>query len=81
VHAGSVAERPANPGCTPAKERLLNTREQAQDGYARNIINARRAGNAETGAAAGYHPRRGGRYDSREDRSPAPEPPGTRVFS
>jgi hypothetical protein len=28
-----------------------------------------------------YHPRRGGRYDSREDRSPTPEPLGTRVFS
>jgi hypothetical protein len=24
----------------------------------------------------GYHPRRGGRYDSWEDRSPSPEPPG-----
>jgi hypothetical protein len=24
----------------------------------------------------GYHPRRGGRYDSEEDRSPLPEPPG-----
>jgi hypothetical protein len=33
------------------------------------------------GRAAGYHPRRGGRYDSREDRSPTPEPPGTGVFS
>jgi hypothetical protein len=38
-------------------------------------------GNAEARAAAGYHPRWGGRYDSREDRSPTPEPPGTRVFS
>jgi hypothetical protein len=25
----------------------------------------------------GYHPRRGGRYDSGEDWSPSPEPPGT----
>jgi hypothetical protein len=32
-------------------------------------------------AVVGYHPRQGGRYDSREDRSPTPEPPGTRVFS
>jgi hypothetical protein len=24
----------------------------------------------------GYHPRRGGRYDSEEARSPSPEPPG-----
>jgi hypothetical protein len=30
---------------------------------------------------AGYRPQRGGRYDSREDRSPTPETPGTRVFS
>jgi hypothetical protein len=29
----------------------------------------------------GYHPKRGGRYDSEEDRSPSPEPPGLRVFS
>jgi hypothetical protein len=29
----------------------------------------------------GYHPRRGGRYDSEEDRSLSPEPPGPRVFS
>jgi hypothetical protein len=63
------------------KERLLDTRGQAQDGDARNIINARRAGHAETRATAGYHPRRGGRYDSREDCSPTPEPPGTCVFS
>jgi hypothetical protein len=29
----------------------------------------------------GYHPRRGGRCDSEEDRSPSTEPPGPRVFS
>jgi hypothetical protein len=29
----------------------------------------------------GYHPRRGGRYDSEEDRSPSPEPPGSQAFS
>jgi hypothetical protein len=29
----------------------------------------------------GYHPRRGGRYDSEEDRNPSPEPSGPRVFS
>jgi hypothetical protein len=58
VHAGGAAERPANPGHTPAKKRLLDTRGQAQDGDARNVINARRASNAEARAAAGYHPRR-----------------------
>jgi hypothetical protein len=29
----------------------------------------------------GYHPRRGGRYDSGKDRSPLPEPPGLQAFS
>jgi hypothetical protein len=29
----------------------------------------------------GYHPRREGRYDSEEDRSPSPKPPGPWVFS
>jgi hypothetical protein len=29
----------------------------------------------------GYHPRRGGRHDSEEDRSPSPEPPGPQAFS
>jgi hypothetical protein len=81
VHAGGAVERPTNPGRTPVKERILDTRGQAQDGDARNVINARQTGNAETRATTGYHPRRGGRYDSREDRSPMPEPPGTRVFS
>jgi hypothetical protein len=81
IHAGGATERPANPGRTPAKERLLDTRGQARDGDARNVINARRTSNAEVRAAAGYHPRRGGHYDSGEDRSPTPEPPGTCVFS
>jgi hypothetical protein len=81
VQAGGTTERPANPGRTPAKERLLDTRGQAQDGDTHNVINARRTSNAEARAAASYHPRRGGRYDSGEDRSPTPKPPGTRVFS
>jgi hypothetical protein len=29
----------------------------------------------------GYHPRRGGRYDNGEDRSPSPEPPSLQAFS
>jgi hypothetical protein len=58
-----------------------STRGHAQDNDARNVINARRTGNTETRATVGYQPRRGGRYDSREDRSPTPEPLGTRVFS
>jgi hypothetical protein len=76
VHAGRATEHPTNPGRTLAKERLLDTRGQARDGDARNVINARRTRKAEARAAAGYHPRRGGRYDSDEDRSPTAEPPG-----
>jgi hypothetical protein len=81
VHAGGAAESPANPGRTLAKERLLDTRGPARDGDARNVINSWRMSKAEARAVAVYHPRRGGRYDSDEDRSPTPEPPGTRVFS
>jgi hypothetical protein len=81
VHVGSAAGQPANHGRTPVRERILDTHGQAQDGDARNPLNAKRRGDAEVRAAAGYHPRRDGRYDSREDRSPTPEPPGTRVFN
>jgi hypothetical protein len=35
----------------------------------------------EDRVSRGYHPRRGGRYDSEEDQSPSPESPGPRVFS
>jgi hypothetical protein len=56
VHTGGAAGRPANPGRAPAKERLLDTRGQAQDGDARNVINARWMSNAEARAAAGYDP-------------------------
>jgi hypothetical protein len=81
VHAGSATGQPANQGRTPARERILDTRGQAQDGDTRNVINARWTGNTETRAVVGYHPRWGRRYDSREDRSLTPEPPGTRVFN
>jgi hypothetical protein len=80
VHAGEAAGRPANSGRAPAKERLLDTR-RTLDGDARNVINTRRTSKADARVAMGYHPRRGGRYDSGEDRSLTPEPPGTRVFS
>jgi hypothetical protein len=75
VQAGGAAERPANLGRTPVRERILDTRGQAQDGDARNLISAQRTGNTETRVTVGYHPRWGGRYDSQEDRSPTPEPP------
>jgi hypothetical protein len=74
VHAGGIMGKPTNQGRAPVRERILVTHGQAQDGDARNVINARRKGDAEVRAAAGYHPRWGGCYDSREDRSPTPEP-------
>jgi hypothetical protein len=40
-------EQPANQGRTPVKEQILDTRGQAKDGDAHNVINARRTGNAE----------------------------------
>jgi hypothetical protein len=57
VHAGGAAGQPGNQRRTPVRERILDTRGLAQDGDARNVINARRTGNLETRAAAGYHPR------------------------
>ena len=44
------------------------------------VVSRRRHHDSE-GPARGYHPHRGGRYDSGEDRSPSPEPLGPRVFS
>jgi hypothetical protein len=73
--------QPANQGRTPVRERILATHGQTPDGDARNVINARLRGDVESRATVGYHPRRSVRYDSREDRSPMPEPLGTRVFS
>ena len=62
----------------PVKERVLDTRGRADDGDARNVLNKRRQ---DTAMTHGYSARRGGHYDSREDRSPTSEPPGTCVFS
>ena len=45
-----------------------------------DVVSRRRCHDND-GPARGYHLHRGGRYDSGEDRSPSPEPPGPRVFS
>ena len=42
---------------------------------------SRRRRHDNDGPARGYHPHRGSRYDSGEDHSPPPGPPGPRVFS
>jgi hypothetical protein len=56
---------------TPAAPDCLSDEQHRRDRRARLEERVRR----------GYHPRRGGRYDSEEDRSPSPEPLGPRVFS
>jgi hypothetical protein len=56
---------------TPAAPDRLGDEQHHRDRRARLEERVRR----------GYHPRHGGRYNSGEDRSPSPEPPGPRVFS
>ena len=56
----------------------LGDRREAQGDH--NVV-SRRWRHDNDGPARGYHPHRGGRYDSGEDRSPSPGPPGPRVFS
>jgi hypothetical protein len=81
IHVGGTAGQPTSQGRTPVREQILDTCGQAQDGDARNVLNAKRRGDTEVRTIVGYHPRRGGRYDNQEDCSPTPEPSGTRVFS
>lgn len=46
---------------------ILDARQRAKDDRRRE-------------AGVGYHPRRGGRFDVNEDRSPSPPPPGPQAF-
>jgi hypothetical protein len=65
VHTGRTRD------ATPAAPDHLDNEHHRCDRRARLDEKVRR----------GYHPRRGGRYDSEEDRSPSPEPPGPQAFS
>jgi hypothetical protein len=65
VHTGSTRD------ATPVAPGRLGNEHRRHDHRARLDEKVRR----------GYHPRRGGRYDSEEDRSPSPEPPGPQAFS
>jgi hypothetical protein len=47
VHAGGATGQPANQGTTQVREWILDSDGQVQDGYAHNVINARRRGNTE----------------------------------
>jgi hypothetical protein len=65
VHTERTGDR------TPAAWDRLGDEQHRSDRRARLEEKVRR----------GYHPRRGGRYNSEEDWSPSPEPPGPWVFS
>jgi hypothetical protein len=65
IHTGRTRD------ATPAAPDRLGNEHHRRDRRARLDEKVRR----------GYHPRRGGRYDSEEDRSPSLEPPGPQAFS
>jgi hypothetical protein len=65
VHTGRTRDR------TPAAPDRLDNEQHHRD----------RRAHLDERVHRGYHPRRGGRYDSEEDRSPSPEPPSLRAFS
>jgi len=74
VHPAAGAKAPSvhdHVKMPPVKERIRDTRGLVGDDDARNVHNKKK----QDGVA------RGGRYDREEDRSPSPEPSGTRVFS
>jgi hypothetical protein len=70
IREASARTEPTRDG-TPAAPNRLGSEQHRRDCRAR----------LEERVHRGYHPRRGGCYDSEEDRSPSPEPPGPRVFS
>jgi hypothetical protein len=61
--------------------RTRNTAPAAQGRLGNEHHRRDRRAHLDEKVRRGYHPRRGGRYDSGEDRSPSPEPPGPRAFS
>jgi hypothetical protein len=82
VHAGGTAGQPANQGRRWSRSGFLTRAGRPKTVMlAMSSMPGGRATRRRGRPAVGYHPRRGGRYDSREDRSPTPEPLGTRVFS
>jgi hypothetical protein len=73
----SQQEREVSVQAEPARDKAPAVWGRLGDNYNRREARAR----LEERVRRGYHPRRGGRYDSEEDRSPSPEPPGPLVFS
>ena len=62
----------------PSVHDHLSDRREAQGDH--DVVSKRRRQDND-GPTQGYHPHRGGRYDSEEDHSPSLGPPGPRVFS
>jgi hypothetical protein len=71
IHAGSLGPHRAHAQHSAAAPGRLGNEHHHRDRRAHLDERVRR----------GYHPRRGGRYDSGEDQSPSPEPPGPQAFS
>jgi hypothetical protein len=71
IHAGSLGPHRRTRNIAPTAPGRLGNEHHRRDRRAHLDEKVRR----------GYHPRRGGRYDSGEDRSPSPEPPGPQAFS
>jgi hypothetical protein len=69
--------REASVHTEPTRDETPTARDRLGDDQRRRDHRAR----LEEKVRQGYHPRRGGRYDSEEDWSPSPEPPGLRVFN
>jgi hypothetical protein len=61
--------------------RTRNTASAAPGRLGNELHHRNRRAHLDERVCRGYHPRRGGRYDSEEDRSPSPEPPGPQAFS
>jgi hypothetical protein len=61
--------------------RTRNTAPAAPGRLGNELHHCNRRTHLDERVRRGYHPRRGGRYDSGEDRSPSPEPPGLHAFS
>jgi hypothetical protein len=61
--------------------RTRNTAPAAPGRLGNEHYHCNRRAHLDERVRQGYHPRRGGRYDSGEDRSPSPEPPGPQAFS
>jgi hypothetical protein len=67
------------PRSTPGRTR--NTAPAAPGRLGNEHHHRNRRSHLDERVRRGYHPRRGERYDSGEDRSPSPEPPGLQAFS